>query len=69
MKMDFYKDEWDEFEANCGFTDVELAIVKFLRRGWACIDIAAELNYSHSTIKNKRAKIGKKIAHYLAKTG
>lgn len=69
MKMDFFKDEWDDFVENCGFTDVELEIVGYLRRGLFSVDIAEELNLSHSTVKGKRARIGKKIARYLEKVG
>lgn len=69
MKMNFFKDEWDDFVENCGFTDVELEIVALLRRGWVSIDIAEELSISHSTVKAKRSQIGKKITRYLLKAG
>lgn len=67
MKLNFYKDEWDDFIDNCGFTDVELEMVVYIRRGWACADIAEELHLSHSTAKKKRSQIGKKITRYLGK--
>lgn len=67
--MNFYKDEWDDFVANCGFTDDELEIIVFLRRGWVCIDIAEELNVSYSTLKRRRARIANKIKRYLQKVG
>lgn len=67
--MNFFKDEWDDFVENCGFTDDELEIVAFLRRGWASIDIAEELNVSHSTLKRRRTRIGNKIKRYLQKAG
>ena len=69
MKMNFFKDEWDDFAENCGFTDVELEIIAYLRRGWFCIDIAEQLSLSYSTVKKGRSRIGKKIARYLTKAG
>jgi DNA-binding NarL/FixJ family response regulator len=67
MIMRFYADEWESFIANCGFTDDELEIVPFLRRGWACIDIAEELCISVSTLKRRRSRIGKKIVRYISR--
>ncbi len=67
MIMRFYKDEWESFIENCGFTDDELEIVPYLRRGWACVDIAEELSISVSTLKRRRTRIGKKIARYISK--
>jgi DNA-binding NarL/FixJ family response regulator len=69
MVMRFYNDEWELFIANCGFTDDELEIVPFLRRGWACVDIAEELSISLSTLKRRRTRIGKKIIRYILKKG
>ena len=69
MVMRFYNDEWELFITNCGFTDDELEIIPDLRRGWACIDIAEELNVSLSTLKRRRTRIGKKIIRYIAKQG
>jgi DNA-binding NarL/FixJ family response regulator len=69
MIMRFYCDEWESFIRNCGFTDDELEIIPYLRRGWACIDIAEELNVSLSTLKRRRTRIGKKIIRYIAKQG
>lgn len=66
MIMRFFKDEWDLFITNCGFTDDELEIIPYLQRGWACIDIAEELCISVSTLKRRRTRIGKKIIRYIS---
>lgn len=67
--MNFSKDEWDRLVENCGFTDDELEIIVFLRRGWYGMDIAEELSISHSTLKRRRMRIAKKIKRYLQITG
>jgi DNA-binding NarL/FixJ family response regulator len=67
--MKFFKDEWDLFEQNCGFTDDEIEVVKFLRRGWYGFDIAAELNISVSTFKRRKKRIEQKIIRYISKAG
>ena len=41
--LKFFNDEWEEFIDFCGFTDEELEIIPFLRRGWYAADISAEL--------------------------
>lgn len=65
MKLDFYADEWSDFEKHCGFTDDELKVVGLLRRGWRLIDIAAEMYVSESTVKRRKASIERKILHYI----
>lgn len=67
--MKFFKDEWDLFEQNCGFTDDEMEVVKLLRRGWYGFDIAAELNISVSTFKRRKKRIEQKIIRYISKAG
>ena len=67
MTMRFYNDEWESFVTHCGFTDDELEIVKFLRKGWACIDIAAELCISLSTLTRRKKRISQKILRYISK--
>jgi DNA-binding NarL/FixJ family response regulator len=67
MKMNFFKDEWEEFIENCGFTDDETEVVSLLRKGWCLIDIAEELNISHSTAARRRKRIGQKIIRYISK--
>ena len=69
MTMHFFNDEWESFIEHCGFTDDELEIVHLLRKGWACVDIAAELYISESTVKRRRKIIGKKIIRYIEKEG
>lgn len=63
----FYNDEWESFILNCGFTDDELEIIKFLRRGWACVDIAAEVCISLSTLTRRKRRISQKISRYINK--
>lgn len=63
----FYNDEWESFILNCGFTDDELEIIKFLRRGWACVDIAAEVRISLSTLTRRKRRISQKISRYINK--
>lgn len=69
MKLQFFKDEWDDFVENCGFTDDELEIVTYLRRGWSGVDIAEELHISHATLKRRRTRIAQKITRYLLIAG
>ena len=65
MKNTFLKSEWEEFIENCDFTDDELEILPFIRRGWAQVDIAAELCISHSTLKRRLKNINNKITKYI----
>ena len=67
MATRFFNDEWESFIANCGFTDDELEIVKLLRRGWAQIDIAAELCISLSTFARRYKRVKQKILRYISK--
>ena len=66
MKMRFFKDEWESLINNCGFTDDELEIVEFVRRGWAQIDIAEELCISLSTFSRRFKHIKQKIYRYIS---
>ena len=68
MVMRFYNDEWESFINNCGFTDDELEIVAYIRRGWAQIDIAAELCISLSTFARRYKRIKQKILRYISKS-
>lgn len=65
MKNKFLKSEWEDFISNCDFTDYELEMLPFLRRGWAQVDIAAELCISHSTLKRRLKNINDKITKYI----
>jgi DNA-binding NarL/FixJ family response regulator len=67
MIKKFFNDEWESFIENCGFTDDELEIVKFLRRGWAQVDIAAELCISLSTLTRRKKRISEKILRFMCK--
>jgi DNA-binding NarL/FixJ family response regulator len=69
MRLQFFNDEWEEFIAECGFTDDELKIVPFLRRGWYSVDIAAELCLSVSTFKRRKKRIEQKIIRYISRAG
>ena len=69
MKLNFFNDEWEALIGNCGFTDVEMEIIPFLRRGWYAVDIAAELNVSSSTVKRRKRKVEQKIIRYIVKAG
>lgn len=69
MKLKFLDDEWEELISHCGFTDDEMEIIPFLRRGWYGVDIAAELNISHSTFKRRKKAIENRIIKYLIKAG
>lgn len=65
--MKFFADEWEIFIEHCGFTDNELEIIKFLRRGWYAIDIAEELNICKRTVEYRKKSIKNKITRYLLK--
>ena len=69
MKLNFFNDEWEALIGNCGFTDVEMEIISFLRRGWYAVDIAAELNISVSTFLRRKKNIENKILRYLEMAG
>lgn len=65
----FFNDEWEEFIECCGFTDDELQIIPFLRRGWYSVDIAAELCISVSTFKRRKKRIECKIIRHIERAG
>ena len=67
MKLDFDKTEWQKLIDNCEFTDDELEVIPLIRRGWALVDIAAELCISHSTLKRRKRKIENKIIRFICK--
>ena len=66
--MKFFNDEWELFLQNCGFTDDELEVIPFLRRGWALIDVSEELSISLSTTARRKKRIMEKIARYISKS-
>lgn len=67
--LKFFFDEWEEFILYCGFTDEELEIIPFLRRGWYSVDIAEELSISLSTFKRRKKRIEQKIIHHIQRAG
>ena len=67
MKFRFFNDDWELFIEHCGFSDDELEVITYIRRGWAQADISAELNISVSTITRRTKRITEKIARYISK--
>ena len=65
MRFKFYNDEWELFLEHCGFSDDELEVITFIRRGWASADIAAELCISERTLARRKDHIIQKIIHYI----
>ena len=68
MRIKFLKEDWEEFLSNIDFTDKELEIIPLMRRGWAQIDIAAELDISLSTTKRRMTAITNKVVCYIMRT-
>lgn len=66
MKLEFTKFEFDYFVENCGFTDTELKVFMYRRRGWDIASIATEMDYSERTIKRYICKISCKIMRVMA---
>lgn len=64
MKFDYYPHEWGFFIEKCGFTDDELQVIEYRRRGWELSRIAAELYTSERTINRRIKSITNKITNY-----
>lgn len=64
-RLDYYKEQWQEFMDNIDFTDEELAIIDLARKGWYQEDIAAELHTSRRTVARRYTSIVNKIVHYV----
>ena len=64
-RLDYYKEQWQEFIDNIDFTDEELAIINLARKGWYQEDIAAELHTSRRTVARRYTSIDNKIVHYV----
>lgn len=64
-RLDYYKEQWQEFIDNIDFTDEELAIIDLARKGWYQEDIAAELHTSRRTVARRYTSIVNKIVHYV----
>ena len=63
-RLNYYKDQWEDFFANIDFTDEEKQIIELVRRGWCQEDIAAELYLSRRTIARRYNSIFSKITRY-----
>lgn len=68
MRLEFRKEDWEEFLANIDFTDNEQKIIPLIRRGWYQMDIAAELDISVSTVKRRITSITNKVVSYIMRT-
>lgn len=68
MRLQFLKEDWEEFLQNIDFTDNELKIIPLIRRGWFLVDIAAELDISVSTVKRRTTSITNKTVAYILRT-
>lgn len=68
MRLEFRKEDWEEFLANIDFTDNEQKIIPLIRRGWYQMDIAAELDISVSTVKRRITSITNKVVCYIMRT-
>lgn len=64
-RLDYYKEQWQEFIDNIDFTDEELAVINLARKGWYQEDIAAELHTSRRTVARRYTSIVNKIVHYV----
>lgn len=68
MRLEFRKEDWEDFLANIDFTDNEQKIIPLIRRGWYQMDIAAELDISVSTVKRRITSITNKVVSYIMRT-
>lgn len=62
----FLKSELDELIANCGFTDEEIKIINYKRRGFSVGQIANELDFCERTVIRKTNSAVNKIIRYKA---
>lgn len=65
MTFDFDEHDWERFISVCCFTDKELEVIPFLKRGWYGEDIAAELHVSRRTVCRLKKRISNKILKQL----
>ncbi len=61
MKLEMCQSEYDRLVAQCGFTDSEIEVLGYKRRGWANEDIAAEMYCSSRTVKRRVRSIKLKM--------
>lgn len=69
MKLEFLESEWREFIENCAFTDDELEIIPYLKRGLYQYAIAQQLNISEKTVHRRKKSIESKMIKYLKRVG
>lgn len=69
MKLEFLESEWQELIENCAFTDDELEIIPYLKRGLYLYSIAQRLNVSEKTVQRRRKSIETKMIKYLRRVG
>ena len=69
MKLEFLEFEWKEFVDNCAFTDDELEIIPYLKRGIYLYSIAQRLNVSEKTVQRRKKSIENKMIKYLRRVG
>lgn len=68
MKFDFTKCEFDYFIEHAGFTDQEITILNYKRKGWYNLEIAVQMDYSEATILRRVKSIKKKIIKVINET-
>lgn len=61
MKLEMRQGEYERLLAECGFTDAEKDVLQLKRRGWANVDIAAELYCSSRTVGRRLHSIRRKM--------
>ena len=66
LNLDFKKWQWNLILENCEFTDEELELIPYFRRGLYQEDIAATLNMSRSTVARRKKKICDKIIDFIS---
>jgi DNA-binding NarL/FixJ family response regulator len=69
MKLEFLESEWKEFIENCAFTDDELEVIPYLKRGMYQYSIAQRLNVSEKTVQRRKKSIESKMIKYLRRVG
>lgn len=69
MKLEFLESEWQELIENCAFTDDELEIIPYLKRGLYLYSIAQRLNVSEKTVQRRKKSIETKMIKYLRRVG
>lgn len=69
MKLEFSKSELEEYIEQCGFTDREISLINYKRRGFSVASIATYMDYSEKTINRITQSVIDKIIKYeMSKT-